>query len=48
MNTHKNTELARLSTAELRARRDRLAAALPRADALLPGALVEQHRNCGK
>jgi len=23
-------------------------AALPRADALLPGALVEQHRNCGK
>jgi hypothetical protein len=48
MNTHKNAELARLSTAELRARRDRLAAALPRADALLPGALVEQHRNCGK
>ena len=41
-------ELARLSTAELRARRDRLVAALPRADVLLPGALVEQHRNCGK
>src|SRR5690349_25019462 len=48
MNTHKKTELARLSTAELRARRDRLVAALPRADALLPGALVEQHRSCGK
>ena len=31
-----------------RARRDQLVAALPRADALLPGALVEQHRNCGK
>src|SRR5258708_31819544 len=48
MNTHKNAGLARLSTAELRARRDRLVAALPRAGALLPGALVEQHRNCGK
>jgi hypothetical protein len=48
MNTHKNTELSRLSAAGLRARRDRLVAALPRADALLPGALVEQHRNCGK
>jgi hypothetical protein len=48
MSTHKNQELARLSTAELRARRDRLVAALPRADSLLPGSLVEQHRNCGK
>ena len=48
MSTHKNAELARLSTSELRARRDRLVAALPGAGALLPGALVEQHRNCGK
>jgi hypothetical protein len=48
MSTHKNQELGQLSTAELRARRGRLVAALPRADALLPGALVEQHRNCGK
>src|SRR6266566_8099442 len=48
MSTHKNAELARLSTIELRERRDHLVAALPRADALLPGALVEQHRNCGK
>ena len=48
MNTHKNQELAQLGTSELRARRGRLVAALPRADALLPGSLVEQHRNCGK
>ena len=48
MITNKNAELGRLSTAELRSRRDQLAAALPRADALLPGALVEQHRSCGK
>jgi len=48
MITHRNEEIARLSTAELRARRDRLVATLPRVDALLPGALVEQHRNCGK
>ena len=48
MNTHKNRSWPRLATAELRARRDRLVAALPRADALLPGALVEQHRSCGK
>ena len=48
MNTHKNQELAQLGTSELRARRGRLVAALPRADALLPGVLVEQHRSCGK
>ena len=48
MITNKKAKLARLSTAELRSRRDQLLAALPRADALLPGALVEQHRNCGK
>jgi hypothetical protein len=48
MDTHKNQELAQLGASELRARRAGLVAALPRADALLPGALVEQHRNCGK
>jgi hypothetical protein len=48
MDAHKNQELARLGTSELRARRGQLVAALPQADALLPGALVEQHRNCGK
>ncbi len=48
MSTHKAGELSQLATAELRARRDRLVAGLPRADVLLPGALVEQHRNCGK
>ena len=50
MNQHKNAneELSGLSTAELRSRRGRLAAAAPRPDGLLPGALVEQHRNCGE
>lgn len=36
------------ATDELRSRRAELVAALPQADVLLPGALVEQHRNCGK
>src|SRR6266487_4890160 len=48
MSKHKNGELGRLTTAELRSRRAGLVAALPQADLLLPGALVEQHRNCGK
>ena len=48
MNTHKNLDLARLSTAELRSRRAELVAGLPQADVLLAGALVEQRRNCGK
>jgi hypothetical protein len=48
MITHKNPEWSGLATAELRSRRAELAAALPQADVLLPGALVEQHRNCGK
>ena len=48
MITHKSGELARLTTAELRSRRAGLVAALPQADLLLPGALVEQHRSCGK
>ncbi len=48
MITHKNPEWSGLATAELRSRRAELVAALPQADVLLPGALVEQHRNCGK
>lgn len=48
MITHKNLEWSRLATDELRSRRAELVAALPQADVLLPGALVEQHRNCGK
>jgi hypothetical protein len=48
MITHKNPEWSRLATAALRSRRAELVAALPQADVLLPGALVEQHRNCGK
>src|SRR5437764_11390271 len=47
MNTHRNN-LAALSTAELRSRRDRLVAGLPRAAAFLAGSLVEQRRKCGK
>ena len=45
---HKNPEWERLATAELRSRRAALVAALPQAGGLLPGALVEQHRSCGK
>ena len=45
---HKNPEWERLATAELRSRRAALVAALPEAGGLLPGALVEQHRSCGK
>ena len=47
MNTHRN-ELAAAPTAELRSRRDRLAAALPQAGAFLAGSLTEQRRRCGK
>jgi hypothetical protein len=47
MITHKN-RWSRRSTAELRARRAELLAGLPRAERLLPGALIEQHRSCGK
>ena len=42
------SEVERLATDELRSRRAELVAALPQADVLLPGALVEQHRNCGR
>jgi hypothetical protein len=47
MNTHR-TDLAVLSTPELRSRRDRLVAGLPQAAAFLAGSLVEQRRRCGK
>lgn len=47
VNTHRN-DLAALSTAELRSRRDRLVAGLPQAAAFLAGSLVEQRRRCGK
>ncbi len=48
MITHKNPGWDQLATAELRSRRAALVAALPQAGGLLPGALVEQHRSCGK
>jgi hypothetical protein len=47
MVTHKKMRLRDLSTAELRTRRDALAT-LPPVGQMLPGALVEQHRGCGK
>jgi hypothetical protein len=47
MSTHRNN-LAALSTAELRQRRDQLVTGLPRAAAFLAGSLVEQRRRCGK
>jgi hypothetical protein len=43
---HKNQD--ERGTAELRARRAELLAGLPSAQGLLPGAVVEQHRNCGR
>lgn len=45
---NKNQDLAQLSARQLRARRHRLAAGLPDVEALLRGALVDQHRRCGK
>jgi len=47
MSEYKN-DLRGLSAAELRSRRDRLAAGLPRAAQFLAGSLVEQRRRCGK
>ena len=47
MNEYKN-DLRGLSAAELRSRRDRLAADLPDAGGFLAGSLVEQRRRCGK
>jgi Family of unknown function (DUF6788) len=48
MVTHKRARLRDLSTAELRRRRDAPARALPPVDEVLPGAVVEQRRGCGK
>jgi hypothetical protein len=48
MVTNKKHEWSRWGTAELRSRRAELLAGLPPVDRLLPGALVEQHRRCGK
>ena len=48
MNSHKNEDLSGLGADELRARRAALVARLPAAGGLLPGALVEQRRRCGK
>jgi hypothetical protein len=47
MNGYKNG-LRGLSVAELRSRRDRLAASLPGPAGFLAGSLVEQRRRCGK
>ena len=47
MDEYKN-DLRGLSAAELRSRRDRLAADLPQAGQFLAGSLVEQRRRCGK
>lgn len=41
-------EWGRWSSGELRSRRAELLAGLPPAEGLLPGAVVEQHRNCGR
>jgi hypothetical protein len=48
MSTHKKRERGRWSTGELRSRRAELLAGLPPAEGVLPGAVVEQHRNCGR
>lgn len=47
MNEYEN-DLRGLSPAELRSRRDRLPAGLPRTGQFLAGSLVEQRRKCGK
>ncbi|HEY2504158.1 MAG TPA: DUF6788 family protein [Mycobacterium sp.] len=48
MVTHKYRDWDRWAADELRSRRAELLAGLPSAQGLLPGALVEQHRNCGR
>jgi hypothetical protein len=48
MVTNKKPEWSRWDTAELRSHRAELLAGLPSAEGLLPGALVEQHRSCGR
>ena len=47
MNAHKN-DLRTVPSAELRSRRDRLAASMPDAAGFLAGSLAEQRRRCGK
>jgi|ERR1700677_2378669 hypothetical protein len=47
MDTYKS-DLRALSSAELRSRRDRLAASVPGAAGFLAGSLAEQRRRCGK
>ena len=47
MSTYKN-DLRAVPSAELRSRRDRLAAAVPGAAGFLAGSLAEQRRRCGK
>jgi hypothetical protein len=47
MNSYKN-DLRAVASAELRSRRDRLAASLPGAAGFLAGSLAEQRRTCGK
>ncbi|MGB6163017.1 MAG: DUF6788 family protein [Pseudonocardiaceae bacterium] len=48
MITNKNWGWDQWGTVKLRSRRAELLAGLPPVDRLLPGALVEQHRQCGK
>ena len=48
MVTNKKPEWSQWGTAELRSRRAALLAGLPPVEGLLPGALVEQHRTCGR
>ncbi len=47
MNAYKN-DLRAVPSAELRSRRDRLAASLPDASGFLAGSLAGQRRKCGK
>lgn len=48
MITNKSRGWDQWGSSELRSRRAELLAGLPPVDRLLPGALVEQHRQCGK
>jgi hypothetical protein len=48
MNAYKKFALEGLTVAQLRARRTDLVVHAPQMDGFLPGALVEQHRRCGK
>lgn len=48
MVTNKKWDWSQWDTVELRSHRAELLAGLPPAGGLLPGALVEQHRTCGR